>query len=54
MATPIRDIPVLTGQSAVDFLNEADKYAELPVPHLSEEEEMEIKRINEAYKQFIW
>ena len=32
MAIAIRKIPVLTGQSAIDFVNEADKYANRPVP----------------------
>ena len=54
MAIAIREIPVLTGQSAIDFVNEADKYAERPVPRLSDEEEKKLKEINEAYKKFVW
>ena len=54
MATPIREIPVLTGQSAVDFINELEKYADRPVPHLSEEREMELRRIKDAHKNFVW
>ena len=38
MATPIREIPVLTGQSAVDFIKEAEKWDSAPVPHLTKEE----------------
>jgi len=54
MAIAIREIPVLTGQSAIDFVNEADKYAERPVPHLSQQREMELRSIKEAHKHFIW
>jgi len=54
MAIAIREIPVLTGQSAIDFELEAEKYAGRPVPHLSEEEERQLKEINEAYKNFVW
>lgn len=54
MAIPIREIPVLTGQSAVDFLNEADKYSDRPVPRLSEKREQELRRIKDAHKHFVW
>ena len=37
MAKAIREIPVLTGLSAIDFLNKADKYAERLVPRLSQQ-----------------
>lgn len=39
MAIAIREIPVLTGLSAIDFVNEADKNAERPVPRLSQQGE---------------
>lgn len=54
MAIAIREIPTLTGQSAVDFINEAEKYAEVPVPRLTAEEESRIRRIEEAYQSFVW
>ena len=54
MAIAIREIPILTGQSAVDFVNEADKYAERPTPRLSGEREMELRHIKEAHKHFVW
>lgn len=54
MAIAIREIPVLTGQSAIDFMEEADKYSGRPVPHLSSQREAELRRIREAHKHFIW
>ena len=54
MATPIREIPVLTGQSAIDFVNEAEKYAGRAVPRLSHEREMELRSIKDAHKHFVW
>ena len=54
MAIAIREIPVLTSQSAIDFVNEADKYAERPVPRLSQQREMELHSIKEAHKHFVW
>lgn len=54
MAIAIREIPVLTGQSAIDFVNEADKYAERPVPRLSQQREMELRSIKKAHKHFVW
>ena len=54
MAIPIREIPVLTGQSAIDFLNEAEKYSNRPVPRLSKERELELRRIKDAHKDFVW
>lgn len=54
MAIAIREIPVLTGQSAVDFITEADKYSERPVPRLSQQREMELRTIKEAHKNFVW
>lgn len=54
MAIAIREIPVLTGQSAIDFVNEADKYADRPVPRLSEKREEELRSIKEAHKHFVW
>lgn len=54
MAIAIREIPVLTGQSAIDFVNEADKNAERPVPRLSQQREMELRSIKEAHKHFVW
>lgn len=54
MAIAIREIPVLTGQSAIDFVSEAEKYADRPVPRLTPKREMEIRRIKEAHKHFVW
>lgn len=54
MAIPIRDIPVLTGQSAIDFVNEAEKYADRPVPRLTEEQETRLRQIKESAKNFVW
>ena len=54
MAIPLREIPVLTGQSAIDFVNAADELADAPVPRLSEEQESRIRKMEEAYKTFVW
>lgn len=54
MALAIREIPVLTGQTAIDFINEADKYADRPVPRLTAEREAELRRIKDAHKYFVW
>lgn len=54
MAVAIREIPVLTGQSAIDFIDEAEKYSQRPVPRLSSKREAELLRIKEAYKKFKW
>lgn len=53
MAIAIREIPVLTGQTAIDFIDEADKYSERPVPRLSPQREMELRNIKEAHKHFV-
>ncbi len=54
MAVAIREIPVLTGQSAIDFIDEAEKYSARPVPHLSAKREAELRGIKEAHKKFKW
>ncbi len=54
MAVAIREIPVLTGQSAIDFIDEAEKYSGRPVPRLSSKREAELRRIREAHKNFEW
>lgn len=54
MAIAIREIPVLTGQSAIDFISEAEKWDKAPVPHLTAEEEAYVKQIQESGKNFVW
>lgn len=54
MAIAIREIPILTGQSAIDFVNEAEKWDNVPVPRLSEEEEKYVRQIKESGKNFVW
>ncbi len=54
MAVAIREISVLTGQSAIDFIDEAEKYSSRPVPRLSSKREAELRRIREAHKNFDW
>ena len=54
MAIPIREIPILTGQAAIDFVAAADALANAPVPRLSAEEEQRLHEIDEAYKTFVW
>lgn len=54
MAIAIREIPVLTGQSAADFIAEAEKWDHMPVPHLTEEQEARLRQIKESGKNFVW
>ena len=54
MAIAIREIPVLTGESAIDFVNETEKYSNRPVPRLTAQREKELRKIKEAYKHFVW
>ena len=52
MATPIKTIPILTGQQAIDFEKEAELNANKPHPYLSEEEKEEIKVLMERSKEY--
>ncbi len=54
MAIAIREIPILTGQSAEDFLAEAEKWDQMPVPHLTEEQETRLRQIKESGRNFVW
>lgn len=54
MALAIREIPILTGQSAADFLAEAEKWDRKPVPHLTAEQEARFRQIKESGRNFVW
>ena len=53
MAMTINSSPVLTGESAVAFVEEAEKNAKLPTPKLSPERELELKEVERRSKEFL-
>lgn len=48
----INSSPVLTGESARAFLEEAERNAKLPTPRLSPEREVELKEIERMSQEF--
>lgn len=52
MAMTINSSPVLTGESARAFLEEAERNAKLPTPRLSPEREAELKEIERMSQEF--
>lgn len=52
MALSIKSIPVLGGQSAIDFVREAEANAKLPTPRLTPQEENELHKFMEKSRNF--
>ncbi len=52
MATPIRFCPVLEGETAEEFIREAEKNSQIPTRHLTEEEVRELDEIMERSRNF--
>lgn len=52
MAMSIKTIPVLTGQSAVDFVSAADANSQKQTPRLTSQEAARIKDVMEKSKSF--
>lgn len=45
MATPIKQVPILTGELAADFVREAEENEKLPRHQISSEDEAWVKKI---------
>lgn len=54
MAMTINSSPVLTGESAKVFVEEADRNGQLPTPSLSEEREAQIAEFIRKSRDFIF
>lgn len=53
MATPIKAVPVLTGQLAEDFIRRADERERNPRHVVSEEKERRIAEIMRRSREFV-
>lgn len=54
MAISIKSIPVLTGQTAADFVAEADKNKNLKTPALTDKAIERLKSVFEKSKAFVF
>lgn len=52
MATPIKQVPILTGELAAAFVREADENEKMPRHHISSEDEAWVKRIAKQLHEF--
>ena len=52
MAMTINSSPVLTGESAKAFLEEAERNGKLPTPRLSAEQEAQLREIERKSREF--
>lgn len=52
MATPIKAVPILSGEIADDFVRQADKRASSPSPALSPEQENRVSNIMRQLREF--
>ena len=53
MAMTINSSPVLKGETAKYFVEEADRNSNLPTPQLTERREEELKEMDRRSKEFI-
>lgn len=53
MATPIKQVPILTGELAEAFIREAEENEKLPRHRLSSEDEETIRRVMREMEEFI-
>lgn len=53
MAMTINSSPVLVGESARAFLEEAERNSKLPTPHLSKEREAELREIDRKSRELL-
>lgn len=53
MAMTINSSPVLTGESARAFVEEAERNGKLPTPRLSHEREAELRDIERKSREFL-
>lgn len=52
MATPIKQVPILTGEIAAAFVREAEENEKLPRHQISSEDEAWVKRIAVQLQEF--
>lgn len=52
MAMTINSSPVLQGESALAFLEEAERNGKLPTPHLTTEQEAKLREIERKSREF--
>lgn len=52
MATPIKQVPILTGKLAEAFVREAEENEKLPRHQISSEDEAWVKRIAKQLQEF--
>lgn len=52
MAMTINSSPVLTGESAKAFVEEAERNGKLPTPRLSPEREAQLREIEQRSREF--
>lgn len=53
MAIPIKQVPILSGQIAEEFIREADENKKLPRHRLSSEEEATIRNVMRKMDEFV-
>lgn len=54
MAMTINSSPVLTGESAQAFIEEADRNSKRPTPRLSQEREAQINEFLKRSREFVF
>lgn len=54
MAMTINSSPVLVGESARTFIEEAEKNGKLPTPRLSPEREAELREFDRRSREFVF
>lgn len=54
MAMTINSSPVLVGESAKAFLEEAERNSKLPTPRLSPEREAQLREIDRRSREFVF
>lgn len=52
MTTPIKQVPILTGEIAAAFVREAEENEKLPRHQISSEDEAWVKRIAKQLQEF--
>lgn len=53
MAMTINSSPVLTGESAIAFVEEAERNGKLPTPRLSPEREAQLREMERRSREFL-
>lgn len=54
MAMTINSSPVLTGESAIAFVEEAERNSKRPTPRLSQEMETQLREYERKCREFIF